>query len=329
MTTNLLHTDVLSYGPFQYDWAYKAWETQQNIHWMPKEARLFEDIRDWQTSLTPGEKNLLTQIFRFFTQADVEVADCYMTKYAQVFKPTEIGMMLKAFANMETIHMDAYALLIRTVGMPETEHLAFLKYKEMKDKHDWLQNFNVSTKRDIARTLAAFSGFVEGVQLFASFVILLNFTRFGKMKGMGQIVSWSIRDESLHCESMIKLFRTFITENPEIWDDELKKDIYEIGKQAVELEDSFVDLAFEMGGVQGLDAEEVKQYVRYIADRRLIEMGMKNIFGVKENPLPWVDYLVSGLSHTNFFENQVTEYAKAATMGTWDEAYAVMDMDIR
>ena len=319
---NLL-TPSKSYKPFRYPWAYEAWQKQQQIHWIPEEVALGEDVKDWEHNLSTAEKNLLTQIFRFFTQADVEVNDCYMTKYAQVFQPTEVRMMMAAFSNMETVHIAAYSLLLDTIGMPETEYSAFLDYKEMSDKADFLHTFDVKDKRSIARTLAAFSAFTEGVQLFSSFIILLNFTRFGKMKGMGQIVTWSVRDESLHCECMIKLFRTFVKENRDIWDDKLKEEIYSIGERTVELEDAFIDLAFEQGGIEGLEAEDVKQYIRYIADRRLIELGMKGIFKVKTNPLDWVDYILNGAEHANFFETRATEYSKAATRGTWEEAWEI------
>jgi ribonucleoside-diphosphate reductase beta chain len=316
------------YKPIRYDWAHEAWKIQQQLHWLPEEVPLADDVKDWKNKLTEPERNLLTQIFRFFTQADVEVQNNYMTKYSNIFKPTEVLMMLSAFANMETIHIEAYSELLDTIGMPETEYMAFLEYQEMADKYEYLQNFDTDSLGGIARNLAVFGAFTEGVALFASFVILLNFTRHNKMRGMGQIVSWSVRDESLHCENIIKLFRTFIMENPEIWDDELKTDIYNIATRTVELEDCFIDLTFEQGGIQGLEANEVKQYIRYISDRRLIELGMKPIFNVKDNPLPWVDHLISGVEHTNFFENRATAYSKSATSGKWEDAYqAVLDSE--
>ena len=197
------------YKPFEYPWAYEFWKRQQQIHWMPEEVPLGEDCRDWAQKLTDHERNLLTQIFRFFTQADIEVQDCYHEKYGRVFKPTEIKMMLAAFSNMETVHIAAYSHLLDTIGMPESEYGMFLEYEEMKDKHDYLQQFGVDTDEDIARTLAMFGGFTEGLQLFASFAMLMNFPRFNKMKGMGQIISWSVRDESLHCEGITKLFHAF------------------------------------------------------------------------------------------------------------------------
>ena len=200
------------YKPFEYPWAFDYWKRQQQIHWMPEEVPLGEDCRDWAQKLTEHERNLLTQIFRFFTQADVEVQDCYHDKYGRVFKPTEIKMMLAAFSNMETVHIAAYSHLLDTIGMPESEYGMFLQYKEMKDKHDYLATFGVDNDEDIARTLAMFGGFTEGLQLFASFAMLMNFPRFNKMKGMGQIVSWSVRDESLHCEGITRLFHAFCAE---------------------------------------------------------------------------------------------------------------------
>ncbi len=309
------------YKPFRYPWAYDAWLTQQRIHWLPEEVPLADDVKDWHRNLDETERNLLTQIFRFFTQADVEVNNCYMKHYSRVFQPTEIQMMLAAFSNMETVHIAAYSHLLDTIGMPETEYSAFLHYKEMKDKYDFMQQFGCDSRTDIAITVAAFGAFTEGLQLFASFAILLNFPRFNKMKGMGQIVSWSVRDESLHTQSMIRLFRTFIDENPDIWTDALRRNLYRVCATVVDHEDAFIARAFELGPVEGLRPEEVEQYIRYIADRRLGELGLQPIYRVDRNPLPWLEDILNGAEHTNFFENRATEYARAATQGTWEEAF--------
>ncbi len=310
------------YKPFRYPWAYEAWLQQQRIHWLPEEVPLADDVKDWQKNLTQSERNLLTQIFRFFTQADVEVNNCYMKHYSQVFKPTEVLMMLSAFSNIETVHIAAYSHLLDTIGMPEIEYTAFLKYKEMKDKYDYMQGFSVANKTEIAKTLAAFGAFTEGLQLFASFAILMNFPRFNKMKGMGQIVSWSVRDETLHCLSVIRLFRTFVQENPEIWTEEFRRDLYLICATIVDHEDAFIDLAFELGGVQGLDASLTKQYIRFIADRRLQQLGLEPLYNIEKNPLPWLDEMLNAVEHANFFENRATEYSKASTTGSWEEAFA-------
>ena len=310
------------YKPFKYPWAYEAWMTQQRLHWMPEEVPLGEDCRDWAQKLTEHERTLLTQIFRFFTQADVEVQNCYHENYGRVFKPTEVKMMLTAFSNMETVHIAAYSHLLDTIGMPEEEYSAFLRYKEMKDKYDYMQQFGVSTKTDIAKTLAVFGAFTEGLQLFASFAILMNFPRWNKMKGMGQIVSWSVRDESLHTNSMIKLFHTFLEETPEVWTEQFQRDLYVACSTIVEHEDAFIDLAFEIEGVQGLTAQEVKEYIRWTADRRLLQLKLQPMYRIEKNPLPWLDAILNGVEHTNFFENRATEYSKASTQGNWEDAFA-------
>ncbi len=309
------------YKPFRYPWAYDAWLTQQRIHWLPEEVPLADDVKDWHRKLTPVERNLLTQIFRFFTQSDVEVNNCYMTHYARVFKPTEVRMMLASFASTETVHIAAYSHLLDTIGMPEAEYSAFLRYAEMKAKYDYMRQFGVNTKADIAKTLAVFGAFTEGLQLFASFAILMNFPRFNKMKGMGQIVSWSVRDETLHTNSIIRLFREFVAENPEIWNAEFQRQLYVAGSTIVEHEDAFIDLAFELGSVDGLTGAEVKRYIRFIADRRLTQLGLQPIYRIERNPLPWLDDMMNGAEHTNFFENRATEYSKAATQGSWEEAF--------
>ena len=224
-------------------------------------------------------------------------------------------MMMTAFASMETVHIAAYSHLLDTIGMPESEYSAFMKYKEMKDKYDYMQGFNVNSKKDIAKTVAVFSAFTEGLQLFASFAILLNFPRFNKMKGMGQIVTWSVRDETLHCNSMIRLFKEFIKENPEIWTTELKKELYEACRTIIHHEDAFIDLAFEMGPMEGLTAKEVKDYIRFIGNRRLTQLGLEPIYEIHKNPLTWLDTMLNAVEHMNFFEGRATEYSKASTQG--------------
>jgi len=316
---NLKLTEERSYfKPFNYPWAYNAWLKHEQMHWMHTETPMVEDVKDWKKRLNDSEKKFLTNIFRFFTQGDIDVAGGYVKNYLPHFPQPEVRMMLAGFAAREALHIAAYSHLIETLGMPDSTYNEFLQYQEMKDKHDYILNSNAS----IAENIALFSAFTEGLQLFSSFIMLLNFPRHGLMKGMGQIVTWSIVDETMHCESMIKLFRTYIEENRELWNDELKGKIYTIATKMVELEDKFIDLAFSMGPMKELSAEEVKQYIRYIADRRLISMGMKGIFKVKKNPLPWVEEMINAPTHTNFFENRATDYAKGALSGTWEEVWA-------
>jgi ribonucleoside-diphosphate reductase beta chain len=318
-------TDERTYfKPFNYPWAYDAWLKHEQSHWLHTEVPMAEDVKDWKNRLTNEEKAFLTNIFRFFTQGDIDVAGGYVNNYLPYFPQPEVRMMLAGFAAREALHVAAYSHLIETLGMPESTYNEFLEYEAMRDKHDYftdLSNAN-GTRESVATNIAAFSAFTEGMQLFSSFIMLLNFPRHGKMKGMGQIVTWSIVDETQHSESMIRLFRDYVNENIDIWNDKVKGQIYTIAEKMVELEDKFIDLAFAMGPMEGLTPEEVKRYIRYIADRRLISLGMRGIFKVKKNPLPWVEEMINAPTHTNFFENRATDYARGALSGDWGQVWA-------
>lgn len=309
------------YKPFNYPWAFEAYKTQQHMHWLPDEVNLADDLKDFRERLTEDNRQLLTNIFRFFTQADVDVAEGYATHYLPTFKQPEVRMMLSAFANMEAVHQEAYSLLLETLGYDDSEYQKFTEIQSMYEKHEYLSDFGTESLVDLAKTMAVYSAFTEGVQLFSSFAILLNYSRHNFMKGMGQIVTWSIRDETLHVESMSRLFKELIRENPELWTDELKYEIYCAAERTVELEDAFIDTCFESAKILNLSSEEVKEYIRYIADRRLLGLGMKAIFKSSKNPLPWLDYILNGVEHTNFFENRATEYARASTTGNWKDIF--------
>jgi ribonucleoside-diphosphate reductase beta chain len=312
------------FRPFSYAWAYDAWLKHEQSHWLHTEVPMLEDVQDWKKKLSKEEKHFLTQIFRFFTQGDIDVAGGYVNNYLPHFPQPEVRMMLLGFAARESLHIAAYSHLIETLGLPETTYNEFLEYAEMKEKHDYVMDISSKngTIESTATHIAVFSAFTEGMQLFSSFIMLLNFPRHGKMKGMGQIVTWSIVDETQHTEGMIKLFKTYIEENREIWNDDLKSKIYTIAERMVELEDKFIDLAFSTGAMEDLTSEDVKKYIRYITDRRLISLGLKGIFKVKRNPLPWVEEMINAPTHTNFFENRATDYAKGALSGSWGDVWA-------
>jgi len=312
-----------SFKPFHYPWAYDAWLKHEQAHWLHSEVPMLEDVKDWKNKLSAEEKQFLTHIFRFFTQGDIDVAGGYVKNYLPYFPQPEVRMMLFGFAAREALHIAAYSHLIETLGLPDVMYNQFLEYDAMRQKHDYVVDIaqQNTTKENTAKHIAVFSAFTEGMQLFSSFIMLLNFPRHGKMKGMGQIVTWSIVDETMHTESMIKLFRTYIEENKEIWNDDLKSQIYTIAEKMVALEDKFIDLAFSMGNMPDLSADDVKSYIRYIADRRLISLGLKGIFKVKKNPLPWVEEMINAPTHTNFFENRATDYAKGALSGDWVDVW--------
>jgi ribonucleoside-diphosphate reductase beta chain len=317
------------FKPFKYPWAYDYYKKHEAMHWLPEEVTFRDDIRDWNTKLSSEEKALLTNLFRFFTQGDIDVA----SGYRKIFMPAlgnhpEVAMMLSSFANREAVHVDAYATLIETLGMPEETYREFMNFKEMQDKHDYISGLSIESPVDFLLGLAIYSAFTEGMQLFSSFAILMNFERHGKLKDMANIVRWSIRDESMHVEGMIKLFQTLRDElqlNPsELW--QLKEDIRNIAIQMTLLEDRFIDLCFSQGGIEGLTADEVKAYIRFTVNKRWEQLGEMS-FDFRpfpsgeydENPLGWLDWVLNGNEHTNFFEAQATEYSKGTLQGDMDD----------
>jgi ribonucleoside-diphosphate reductase beta chain len=304
-----------TYKPFKYPWAMELAESHEKIHWGSWEAKLQEDINQWKVgAIKPEEKNHITQILRLFTQTDVTVGGNYCDLFIPKFKNNEIRNMLLSFANREGTHQRAYALLNDTLGFPDSEYSTFLEYHELRSKIEFMQNNDVTTLTGLGKSLAQ-TTCNEGMSLFSAFVMLLNYQRFGKMKGMCEIVEWSIRDETLHVEGMTRLFREFCQEHSRVVNDKFKASIYQMFIDAVALEDKVIDLTYSMGDIDGLTKEEVKQYIRYIADRRLNGLGLKANWNIVENPLPWLDWIINGDSFKNFFEGTVTDYSAAGLSG--------------
>ena len=308
------------FKPFQYPWAMTLAEEHEKIHWGTWEAKLQEDVNQWKGgAMTQQEKDFVTQILRIFTQSDVAVGGNYCDIFIKEFKNNEIRNMLLSFANREGTHQRAYALLNDTLGLAESEYSAFLDFVEMREKIEFMTQApeGLGKTTHLAFELAR-SVCNEGMSLFSAFVMLLNFQRFGKMKGMCEIVEWSIRDETTHVNGMTQLFLEYCKEHPRVVTDKLKSYIYTNYEKAVELEDALIDLVFDQIELEGLTAQEVKTYVRYLADRRLLQLGLKPVFKQKKNPLPWLDWVVSGADHTNFFEGVVTSYSANGLVGEWD-----------
>lgn len=356
------------YKPFTYPQFYKRWDIHEKSHWLPSEVPMHEDVNDWKNRLNDNQRDFLTNIFRFFTQGDVDVAAAYYTQYLPFFKLPEVTMMMGGFAGREGVHIDAYSYLLETLGMPEATYREFLMYEEMKDKQDYIKKFSESKhllgkgednltaedKEHIAAGIALFSGFTEGMQLFSTFAMLLIFPLNGYMKGMGQIVTWSIVDETQHTDGMIELFKVFVEEyktgNEPIRPEVLKEMVLTIAREMVVLEEHFIDLVFkkykdtnekvkeneEMNNYAGknslnedegnkdffgLTPKRLKAYIKYIADRRLNAMGYESIFKIKDNPLPELEIMINAPTHTNFFENRATDYANVSTTGTWSQVW--------
>lgn len=303
-----------TYAPFEYDQAYRYWELQQQSHWLHTEIAMSSDINDWKLNLSESEKYVVGQILKGFTQSEVFIQEYWSQMVAKWFKKPEIQMMSAAFASMESVHAVSYAYLNDSLGL--SDFAAFLHEPTAKAKIDRLMETKGKSKVEIARSLAIFSAFNEGVNLFSSFAVLLNFSRFNKMKGLGQIIAFSIKDESLHSEAGCWLFRTLILEYPEIWTDELKKEIYEAARVTVDLEDAFIDKAFELGPIEGLDPSDLKAFIRHRANTKLQDLTLKsnwkNIDKEALQRMSWFDVLSAGVSHSDFFASRVSDYSKGS-----------------
>lgn len=282
----------------------EIWTAHEDLHWVLAEVNLSSDVEDWKTGkATSAETALIKNILRLFTTSDFIVGASYYDRLIPVIKNSEARMMLGSFAAAEATHVMAYALLSDTLGFGEDFYLEFLDYAEMSEKVEFMSE----AMDDSIESFIHYIGkqtLIEGVNLFASFAVLFNFDRFGAFPGMTDVVRWSVVQEGIHVEGNSLLFRELVQEHPQVVNDEFKKSIYDLARYLVEIEDAFVDKAFEFGEVRGVTPDEIKQYVRYITDIRLGQLGFKPNWNVEKNPIPWIDELVVD-SHGNFFERSI------------------------
>lgn len=314
-----------TFKPFKYPWAYELWLKHEKMHWLSREVPLHEDVRDWNNKLSEEDRLFLSNVFLLFVQSDVDVAEGYVKDYLPHFKHPEIRMMLLGFAGREATHIDAYSHLIETLGKPDSFYSEFLDIDIMKAKHEFFKSVvsqSAGKKSALPLQIAGISAFTEGMFLFSSFIMLLNYPRNGMMKGMGQIVTWSILDEQAHVEGLSYLFKVMIEENPQMWTEETREEIKATAEMMAELEVDFIKHVYgKQKVIHGLAKDDLIKYIHYIVDRRMIGLGLKGLFKVKKNPLPWVDEMIASQNHENFFESRATSYAKGALTGTWSNVW--------
>lgn len=287
-------------------------------HWIPDEADMRMDVEQWKNgSIVEEEKLFIKMILRLFTQADTDVCGAYVDKLLPIFKAGEVRAMLLSFAAREVTHILGYKRLNDTLGYDtETFMTEFLDYSQMKDKHDFMiEDCPLGTPSEKAFYLAK-QVLMEGVNLFASFAMLLSFSQEGKLPGMVSVNKWSIADESHHVTGLSGLFKRYVDENPQIVNNHFKAEIYETARKVVAMEDTFVDLCFSVGKTNVVTPEAVKAYVRYVCDYRMQQLGLKPQFGVKDNPIEWIDKITES-SLVNFFEISSVEYSKGNMSGEW------------
>lgn len=306
------------YKPFEYPEAFNYWLRQQQAHWLHTEVPMAQDVSDWKAKLTDTEKNVVGGILKGFAQTETVVNDYWTGLVTSWFRKPEVIAMGTTFGAFETIHAEAYSLLNEQLGLDDfAEFLedestmakieALMNIRDSHDNPDWHQR---------AVSLAIFSAFTEGVNLFSSFAVLLSFKLRNLLKGVGQIVEWSVRDESLHSDAGCWLFRTLMEEHPELKTDKLIKDVEEAAKMALELEFNFIDKVFELGDLENLTKDELKNFIKHRVNTKMGDLGLKPIVSSQEidkgalKTMKWFDAVIAGKQQTDFFANRVTNYSK-------------------
>jgi len=322
--SNLLHERII-YKPFEYPQAYEYWLSQQQAHWLHTEVPMMSDLNDWNSNLNETEKNIIGSILKGFAQTETIVNDYWSGLVTKWFRKPEVIMMATTFGSMETIHAEAYSLLNETLGLDDFSEFLEDKTTMAKIENLMLVRDSFDSEKDlheIAKSLAIFSAFTEGVNLFSSFAVLLSFKMRNKLKGVGQIVEWSIRDESMHSEAGCWLFRTLIEENPYLKTKELEAAINEAALLSLKLELDFINKVYSLGDLEGCNKYDLENFIKNRVNTKLGDLGynpiVSNIDMTAVERMKWFDHLSAGKQHTDFFANRVTNYSKGHMQ--WDES---------
>ena len=307
------------YKPFEYQQAFEFYKNQHRAHWLADEVPLASDLNDWRLNLNESEKNLIGNILKSFAQTEVHVNDYWSGKISQWFPKPEIVAMAGSFGAFEAIHAEAYARLNDELGLDDFQ--AFMEDEASRNKIERLLETPSETLEEKALALAIFSAFTEGVNLFSSFAILMSFQLRNMLKGTGQIVEWSVRDESLHSTAGCWLFRTLMQESPELDTVEMRNNVIEACNLSVKLEFDFIDKAFEMGEIEGSNKDQLKNFIKARANDKMKELGYNPVYNDIDPSLlkqmEWFGHLTSGKTHQDFFANRVTDYSKST--GDWSD----------
>jgi ribonucleoside-diphosphate reductase beta chain len=326
-----LFVERVEYKPFEYPMYYtEGWLPVMQAHWLHTEISMQGDLKDWNEHLTPSEKNLVGNILLGFAQTECAVSDYWTNMVTKWFPKHEIRQMAMAFGANETVHAVAYSYLNETLGLED--FAAFLKEPATSQKFEFLVEtnndythldlqHNSDARKDVARSLAIFSAFAEGVSLYSSFAVLYSFQMRNLLKGIGQQMKWSVRDESLHSKMGCQLFRHMCEEYPEL-KEAVQSQVEEAAKLMVEMEFQFIDKMFEMGDLENMQANDLKEFIKKRANEKLNELGYESIFHYSEamaSQLDWFYHLTGGHTHTDFFAIRPTDYSKAGEDENWDE----------
>ena len=318
-----LFKERIEYKPFEYPEYYtEGWLKQAQAFWLHTEISMQGDVKDWNEKLTESEKNIVGNILLGFAQTECAVSD-YWTQYVTTWFPKhEIKQMAMMFGSQETIHATAYSYLNETLGLEDFE--AFLHEPAIAEKFEFLTatsadwthedlQTNPIARKEVARSLAIFSAFAEGVSLYSSFAVLYSFQMRNLLKGIGQQMKWSVRDESLHSKMGCQLFREMCNEYPELHN-EVKEDVHQAAEYMIEMEHKFIDMIFEQGDLENLSSDDLKEFISKRGNEKLKELGYEPTFkfdDTKASNLDWFYHLTGGTTHTDFFAVRPTDYSKA------------------
>ena len=311
------------YKPFEYPEAHDYWMKQQQAHWLHTEVPMMSDVTDWKQNLSETEKNIIGSILKGFAQTETVVNDYWSTLVTKWFRKPEVIAMAVTFGCFETIHAEAYSLLNEELGLDNFEEFledetTMAKIENLMNVRDNMDGTPDWTER--AKSLAIFSAFTEGVNLFSSFAVLLSFKLRNLLKGVGQIVEWSIRDESLHSNAGCWMFRELMKEKPELNTPELKEDIRQAALLSLKLELDFIDKVYEMGDLEGCTKYDLVSFIKHRTNTKMADLGYDPVVNDIDmdaiQRMKWFDSLSAGKQHTDFFANRVTNYSKGAQK--WD-----------
>ena len=310
-----LFDERIPYKPFEYPEYYtEGWLKQAQVFWLHTEIPMSGDVKDWNEKLTKVEKSLVGNILLGFAQTECAVSDYWTQKVVSWFPKHEIQQMAMMFGSQETIHAVAYSYLNETLGLENFE--AFLQDKATMERFENLISYDGNKPSGIGRSLAIFSAFAEGVSLYSAFAVLYSFQLRNLLKGVGQQMKWSVRDESLHSKMGCQLFRHMCEEKPELLK-ECKKDILDAATAMLKAEENYIDKMFELGDIENLKAYDLKQFIRNRLNEKLVELGYSELSGYFEfnekaaSNLDWFYHLTGGHTHTDFFAIRPTDYSKA------------------
>ena len=305
----------IAYKPFEYPEYYsEGWLKQAQAFWLHTEIPMSGDVKDWNEKLTTEEKNLVGNILLGFAQTECAVSDYWTQKVVSWFPKHEIQQMAMMFGSQETIHAVAYSYLNETLGLENFE--AFLHEPATAERFENLVAYDGTDPVGIGKSLAIFSAFAEGVSLYSAFAVLYSFQLRNLLKGIGQQMKWSVRDESLHSKMGCQLFRHMCKENPNLLED-CRDDVITAAKTMLESEEKYIDKMFELGDIENLRAHDLKQFIRKRLNEKLQELGYFDLgqyFAFDESAsesLDWFYHLTGGHTHTDFFAVRPTDYSKA------------------